>query len=653
MRRISSKVDRQKTAEALIADDKALQLFLKIGSNFEATCRKFLNQLNLSLGNKCKVFPFPIVSCTVDGRSVFKPDAEDFWVDFNMGKEDRGLAFYGIDEEGSEDQWQLEVILQEEVLEVNISFPTPKCMLVSLSRSDPGVIELAFECSYFNQILQILRQLFGGRLKETNMSKPEPASSTPKKALLLPKGINQNCEVMESPENTSIPPSEEEEVDHESLPCAQASQEQVEKEEMPNKQIRTYSRQAREENVSRGKTKASMGMSTPKSKVARGAKSYSPVVMIGEARVGTKAKKGENDEGEMDVSRKKEESLKKVEKVKSKMPEHITAGTLAYKDQDQIDATPEMVGGPGVREDVPMTRSGGRKRAMRKVPESSRQKMQDRAKPTQLDFQDDSPLTKDEAKLSDSSGLVGNNKSDTCDQASTSRGRKTFLGLKKMLGKVPEALGFSKNTSRRVSVSPTLGDISEVSARGFQKRRAPSACREKRRKLVHKSEKAANERDAREDQGEKSNASGGVEVRPIVCEADTQNKEMGEITIGSSKKLKGSHQEKRREDNHDEEEEMVEVDPQEGIGPDFQAMSKNQLPATSTSCRPLDGDEENGGHLDTDEEQEGAERRSRQGEKGSAGRSGGGDSLPNASSRLQQVSCLLAIYQTKKLSMKL
>ena len=125
LRRISPKVERQKSAEALIPDDKALKLFLKIGGNFEATCRKFLNQLNQSLGNKCRVFPFPIVSCTVDGRSVFKPDAADFWVDFNMGKEDRGLAFYCIDEEGSEDQWQLEVILQEEVLEVNISFPTP------------------------------------------------------------------------------------------------------------------------------------------------------------------------------------------------------------------------------------------------------------------------------------------------------------------------------------------------------------------------------------------------------------------------------------------------------------------------------------------------------------------------------------------------
>ena len=164
------------------------------------------------------------------------------------------------------------------------------------------------------------------------------------------------------------------------------------------------------------------------------------------------------------------ETLKKVEK--------SSISALVEENQDEIEATPEMVGGPGVREDVPMTRSGGRKRAVRKVSESSRQKMQERSKPTNLGFQDEAAaVTHEKAKLDSSRGLVVNNKSSSGDEGSTSRGRKgkAVYGLKKMLGKVPRALGFGKNTSRRVSVSPSLGDISEVSASSFQKRRAPSA----------------------------------------------------------------------------------------------------------------------------------------------------------------------------------
>ena len=60
---------------------------------------------------------------------------------------------------------------------------------------------------------------------------------------------------------------------------------------------------------------------------------------------------------------------KKVEKAKPKMSEQphsgdATANALVGENVDQTQATPEMVGGPGVREDVTMTRSGGRKRAV-------------------------------------------------------------------------------------------------------------------------------------------------------------------------------------------------------------------------------------------------------------------------------------------------
>ena len=64
-------------------------------------------------------------------------------------------------------------------------------------------------------------------------SRPETASSTPKKTLLLSKEGTQDTETAELPENTSIPPSEEEEGEQGSLPCAQAPPEQVQEEGRP------------------------------------------------------------------------------------------------------------------------------------------------------------------------------------------------------------------------------------------------------------------------------------------------------------------------------------------------------------------------------------------------------------------------------------
>jgi len=630
MFRIGPKDELEKTAETLIVNDKAVQLFMKSidggSSNFEATCRIFLNQLNLSLGPKCKVFTLPIIACTVEGRSVLKPDSTDFWVDFSMGNEDRGLAFYGMEEEGDEEGWQLEVILEEDVLEARVSLPTPKHMLLSISRLGSRVSELTMDYRHLNQMIKVLRQLFGSRLKEPtrepNMSKPE-ASSTPKKTLLLAKEEKQYSEVVESPENTSIPPSEEE-GDHGSMPCAQAPQEHVEKEVRSKSQIKTYSRQVREEKQSRGNSKARVGMSTPRSKVG-GVKSYSPVVTIGEAKVGIKAKKMGNMGGTRDVGKKKEELVTKVEKGKLKMSEHLSStNALLEENLDQMEATPEMVGGPGMREDVSMTRSGGRKRAVRKIPESSRQKMQDRAKPIQLDFQDEAAVMAHEASLGEPRGLVENNKSGTCEEESTSRGRKAALGLKKILGKVPRALGFGKNNSRRVSVSPTLGDISEVSARGFQKRRASSvlgAGGEKKRRLAQKSDKAANQRGAEED------------PRESVCEAEIQKRRS--VRISSPKKVQASHQEKIGVDYHNEvqgecEEEMVEANLQEEIGFDLRNRSKNQSSPTTLSCQPLEGEDENEGHLYS------KDKRLMEKERGLGRSSGDGNSLQGACSGLQQ-----------------
>ena len=605
--RILPKVERQKTAEAMISDQGALQLFLKIGGNFEANCRVFLNRLNLSLGLKCKVFPIPIVACTVDGHCFFKPDETDFWVDFNMGKEDRGLSFYSMEKEGSEEPWHLEIINQEDVLEVNVSVPGPKTILVSITKSGGGLVQLNLDSSQLHQILKILLQLFGDRLKDhsevSHMSKTE-SSSTPKKTLLLSKEGKSHSPMLELPENTSIPPSEEE-GDPASLPCAQGPHEQpVQVVESPklNEQIRTYTRQPREEKKSRGELKVATGKSTPRSKVGGHAKSYSPVVTVGEAQMGVKAKKKESLSSDRGVK-------KKVEKAKPKVSEQphsgdATANALVGENVDQTQATPEMVGGPGVREDVTMTRSGGRKRAVRKIPESSRQKMQNRAKPTQLDFQNE--VTVSRTELDVTSARLVNNKSGACDEASTSRGRKTAQGLKKILGNVPKALCFGKNISKRCSVSPTLGDISEISARGFKKGRKSSALgagREKRRKLGEISEGAANQRGAGgEPMDTNSNSlrisrtvsQGRVKVRSTGHEAEVKSK--NGVSVSSSMEVGDSCQKKGGEyqdEIHDE-------------------CPENQPSQTRRICEPaLEGDDDFDKLLNSDMEIDHEEERRR------------------------------------------
>ena len=630
--RILPKVERQQTAEAMISDQGALQLFLKIGGNFEANCRGFLNQLNLSLGPKCKVFPIPIVACTVDGHCFFKPDETDFWVDFNMGKEDRGLSFYSMEKEGSEEPWHLEIINQEDVLEVNVSVPGPKNILVSITKSGGGLVQLNLDSSQLHQILRILLQLFGDRLKDhsevSNMSKTE-SSSTPKKTLLLSKEGKSHSPMLELPENTSIPPSEEE-GDPASLPCAQGPHEQpVQVVESPklNEQIRTYTRQPREEKKSRGELKVATGKSTPRSKVGGHAKSYSPVVTVGEAQMGVKAKSLSCDRG----------VKKKVEKAKPKMSEQphsgdATANALVGENVDQTQATPEMVGGPGVREDVTMTRSGGRKRAVRKIPESSRQKMQNRAKPTQLDFQNE--VTVSRTELDVNSARLVNNKSDASDGASTSRGRNIAPGWKKILGKVPKALRFGKNIPKRCSVSPTLGDISEISARGFQKGRKSSALgagREKRRKLGEISEGAANQRGAGgEPMDTNSNSlrisrtvsQGRVKVRSTGHEAEVKSKDG--VSVSSSMEVGESCQKKGDEyqdEIHDE-------------------CPENQPSQTRRICEPaLEGDDDFDKLLGSGSEKDlgvakqiASKRKTRPGR-----RSGDGDCFEEAGNDLRQV----------------
>ena len=374
-----------------ITDVKAVELFLKIGHDFEASCRTFLNQLNLSLGSKRRVFSFPTSSCTIEGRGVFKPDGLDFWVDFNLAEEERGVAFYSMEKEGSEEPWQLEVLLVEDVLDVSLSFPTPKEMLVSISSAASGVIELTFGETWNNQIVQILRQMFGGQLKEAVRDTTHPrteASATPKKQLLLSRmGNVHHDEAVPSPENTSIPPSEEEDGQPESLPCAQPGR--PAEFSKPCEQSPIESR-PQKEGEWKGKSKAKVEKcGKPKNNTGERINAYSPVVTIGKIQAGRENEEMGNRDGGNTGGNKKEDTRKAgatSQIIKS------NRRVIHVDNEEEIEATPEMTGGPSIREDVSMTRSGGRKRAARKLPECSRQKIKGRSKPIQLKFYDEAEV---------------------------------------------------------------------------------------------------------------------------------------------------------------------------------------------------------------------------------------------------------------------
>ena len=84
--RFTNKTVRHKMVSAWFPNYVKLQsLFLGI-KDFESDCRNFLTHFNEGLSDKKLVWSFPMMFCTVEGRSLVKPeDLAEFWIDFNLG----------------------------------------------------------------------------------------------------------------------------------------------------------------------------------------------------------------------------------------------------------------------------------------------------------------------------------------------------------------------------------------------------------------------------------------------------------------------------------------------------------------------------------------------------------------------------------------
>jgi hypothetical protein len=144
----------------------------------------------------------------------------------------------------------------------------------------------------------------------------------------------------------------------------------------------------------------------------------------------------------------------------------------------EIFVTPEQLGVPVTREDVKMTQSGGRIRAARRISAETRRQLQARAQPVQLNFQPGALASKALASkapapkalapkaLAREPGTQASEAKAPAPQATT----KPASGLLGKMSRLGQALG--RKLTRRVSASPGLDSVQEVTARGCRDRRA-------------------------------------------------------------------------------------------------------------------------------------------------------------------------------------
>ncbi|XP_043921718.1 synaptonemal complex protein 2-like [Protopterus annectens] len=94
--RISVKKWRDEAAQRWFVKDRIAAAFKCItDEEFETDCRKFLNEMNESLGDKRKVYSYPCITAYLDMDEVTKPADEKlecFWIDFNL--ESFSISFF-------------------------------------------------------------------------------------------------------------------------------------------------------------------------------------------------------------------------------------------------------------------------------------------------------------------------------------------------------------------------------------------------------------------------------------------------------------------------------------------------------------------------------------------------------------------------------
>ena len=415
------KEDKEELATTWFQDSaEAPVLFMKI-RDFEVDCRKFLLAVNSSIAMKL-VFSLPVLRCKLRNQELFKPPGENyptFWADFNIGSS--SISLYCVREKEVEEgmSWELVVIPQEQVVGVSLTCPEGGMEVVLLiftlaqgHISSTAEMEFPGDCS--GQLHSLLAQIFGSRYRKVETVSDEHGEGERCFGVPVPEAHSQSLE-----EVTSIPPSPDSSDSHQSsLPCAQprkpsplrksslVRKPSSEKNHSPvcktrpgrksspggnpssaRKPIKdTISRAARRSNPIRKPTpKTPKPWAKARLSVGK-AREYGPVVVISQKkRLGEEKEHAPDSPVGGDASKAaKGDCLK------------------GMRTGEEIVLTPEMQGCPGLRGDVEMTLSGGRKRAIRKISASDRLKLQARVKPSHLKFQPDLPLAQENREVSKS-----------------------------------------------------------------------------------------------------------------------------------------------------------------------------------------------------------------------------------------------------------
>ncbi|XP_033861259.3 synaptonemal complex protein 2-like isoform X2 [Acipenser ruthenus] len=132
---------------------------------FETDCRKFLNQVNESLGDDRRVYTFPCKQAFLEARELSMPkdeNLEKFWIDFNLGSS--SISFFINDPEGvlwdsiniakeAVSVYRLEETDEQNILTVYLAKP------ISGSNKEGSMVKIYFDSLY--DIQMIVKKLFG------------------------------------------------------------------------------------------------------------------------------------------------------------------------------------------------------------------------------------------------------------------------------------------------------------------------------------------------------------------------------------------------------------------------------------------------------------------------------------------------------------
>uniref|UniRef100_UPI00398E7AB7 synaptonemal complex protein 2 n=1 Tax=Pristiophorus japonicus TaxID=55135 RepID=UPI00398E7AB7 len=166
--RMASETQRQELADHWFYMDFVADAFRRIkDSEFETDCRRFLNHVNLLLGEKTSISTFPCLEVFLGKHELQMPsDAklEEFWIDFNVGSQ--SISFYVITEEDDEEpMWETVCLPEEDVESYDVEVKDEKTLLavdmnvpVRIGNIEGNQIQIYFDLTL--DVLNTVRKVY-------------------------------------------------------------------------------------------------------------------------------------------------------------------------------------------------------------------------------------------------------------------------------------------------------------------------------------------------------------------------------------------------------------------------------------------------------------------------------------------------------------